>query len=215
MAGSKERGSFYQIYMFGVYGIVVATIPMAFTFLGDLLASSFWWTASFLMISVGFIMMAIMVRQMRADQYQQLDKVLERADKTFANRRFDEAQKHYSEAITLTHTLYADVVFSGRNPRERGGTSIPQEYFRPWIGKAKCLALTGKLRKALAIYDLMLEVDPDNAPVWFDRGRILVAEKRYAEAYISFDRSIKLDPNLEIAKEKRAEVLEVIRKMSS
>ncbi len=215
LAGSKERGSFFQIYMFGVYGIIVATVPMAFTFFGDLLASSFWWTASFLMISVGFILMAIMVRQMRADQYQQLDKVLERADKAFANRRFDEAQKHYSEAITLTHTLYADVVFSGRNPRERGGTSIPQEYFRPWIGKAKCLALTGKLRKALAIYDLMLEVDPDNAPVWFDRGRILVAEKRYAEAYISFDRSIKLDPNLDIAKEKRAEVLEVIRKMSS
>jgi hypothetical protein len=215
LAGSKERGSFYQVYMFAVYGIVVATVPMAFSFFGDVLASGFWWTASFVMISIGFIFMAMMVRQMRADQYQQLDKVLERADKAFANRRFDEAQKHYSEAITLTHTLYADVVFSGRNPRERGGSSIPQEYFRPWIGKAKCLALTGKLRKALAIYDLMLEVDPDNAPVWFDRGRILVAEKRYAEAYISFDRAIKLDPNLDVAKEKRGEVLDVIRKMST
>jgi hypothetical protein len=215
LAGSKERGSFYQIFMFGVYGIVVGTIPMAFSFFGDVLASQFWWTGSFTMISVGFILMAMMVRQMRADQYRQLDKVLERADKSFVDRRFGEAQKHYSEAITLTHTLYADVVFSGRNPRERGGTSIPQEYFRPWIGKAKCLALTGKLRKALAIYDLMLEVDPDNGPVWFDRGRILVAEKRYAEAYISFDRSIKLDPNLEVAKEKRAEVLDVIRKMST
>jgi tetratricopeptide (TPR) repeat protein len=215
LSGSKERGSFYQIYMFGVYGIVVATVPTAFTFFGDLLASSFWWSASFIMISFGFVLMAIMVRQMRADQYAQLDKVLERADKAFASRRFDEAQKHYSEAITLTHTLYADVVFSGRNPRERGGSKIPQEYFRPWIGKAKCLALTGKLRKALAIYDLMLEVDPDNAPVWFDRGRILVAEKRYAEAYISFDRAIKLDPNLELAKEKRTEVLDVIRRMSA
>ncbi len=214
LAGSKERGSFYQIFMFGVYGIMLATIPMAFSFFGDVLASSFWWSASFIAISVGFILMAMMVRQMRADQYQQLDKVLEKADSAFANRRFDQAQKHYSEAITLTHTLYADVVFSGRNPRERGGTSIPQEYFRPWIGKAKCLALTGKLRKALAIYDLMLEVDPDNAPVWFDRGRILVAEKRYAEAYISFDRALKLDPNLTPAKERRAEVLEVIRKAS-
>jgi hypothetical protein len=215
LSGSKERGSFYQIFMFGIYGIVFATVPMAFTFFGDLLASTFWWGGSFIMISIGFILMSMMVRQMRADQYQQLDKVLERADKAFANRRFDEAQKHYSEAITLTHTLYADVVFSGRNPRERGGSKIPQEYFRPWIGKAKCLALTGKLRKALAIYELMLEVDPDNAPVWFDRGRILVAEKRYAEAYISFDRSLKLDPTLDAAKEKRTEVLEVIRKMSS
>ena len=179
------------------------------------LASTFWWTGSFIAISIGFVLMAIMVRQMRADQYQQLDKVLEKSDKAFANRRFDEAQRFYSEAITLTHTLYADVVFSGRNPRERGGTSIPQEYFRPWIGKAKCLALTGKLRKALAIYDLMLEVDPDNSIVWFDRGRILVAEKRYAEAYISFDRAVKLDPNLAQAKEKRNEVLDIIRKTST
>lgn len=214
LSGSKERGSFYKIFMFGVVGIVIGTIPMALSALGDVLASSFWWSASFVMISIGFILMAIMVRQMRADQYEQLDKVLSRADKAFTERRFDEAQRHYSEAITLTHTLYADVVFAGRNPRERGGSTIPQEYFRPWVGKAKCLALTGKLRKALAIYDLMLEVDPDNAAVWFDRGRILVAEKRYAEAYISFDRAVKLDPNLEVAKEKRSDVLDVIRKMS-
>jgi FtsH-binding integral membrane protein len=214
LSGSKERGSFYQIFMFGVYGIVLGTIPMAFSVWGDVLASSFWWSGSFTMISIGFILMAIMVRQMRADQYQQLDNVLAKADKAFTNRRFDEAQRYYSQAITLTHTLYSDIVFSGRNPRERGGTTIPQEYFRPWIGKAKCLALTGKLRKALAIYDLMLEVDPDNAPVWFDRGRILVAEKRYAEAYISFDRAVKLDPTLDVAKEKRTEVLDVIRKTS-
>lgn len=215
LSGSKERGSFYKIFMFGVVGIVLGTVPMALSALGEVLASSFWWSGSFILISVGFILMAIMVRQMRADQYEQLDKVLERADKAFTERRFDEAQRHYSEAITLTHTLYADVVFAGRNPRERGGATIPQEYFRPWVGKAKCLALTGKLRKALAIYDLMLEVDPDNAAVWFDRGRILVAEKRYAEAYISFDRAVKLDPNLEVAKEKRTDVLDVIRKMSS
>jgi FtsH-binding integral membrane protein len=214
LSGSKERGSFLRIYMFGIYGIVLATIPMALPALGAVLASTFWWSATFILVSLGFILMAMMVRQMRVDQYAQLDAVLDRADKSFVARRYDEAQKHYSEAITLTHTLYSDQVFSGRNPRERGGSRIPKEYFRPWIGKAKCLALTGKLRKALAIYELMLEVDPDNPTVWFDRGRILVAEKRYAEAYISFDRAIKLDPQLEEAKKARSEVLDVIRKMA-
>ncbi len=214
LSGSKEKSSFYKIFMFGVYGILMATIPMALPAFGDLLASSFWWSATFILLSVGFIFMAMMVRQMRADQYAQLDTVLVRADKAFASRRFDEAQKFYSEAITLTHTLYSDQVFSGRNPRDRGGASIPTEYFRPWIGKAKCLALTGKLRKALAIYELMLEVDPDNPTVWFDRGRILVAEKRYAEAYISFDRAVKLEPRLVEAKQARSDVLDVIRKMA-
>lgn len=214
LSGSKEKGSFYRIYMFGVYGIVLATIPMALPAMGSFIASTFWWSATFILVSVGFLLMAIMVRQMRADQYAQLDKVLEKADKAFVARRYDEAQRFYSEAITLTHTLYSDQVFSGRNPRERGGTTIPKEYFRPWIGKAKCLALTGKLRKALAIYELMLEVDPDNPTVWFDRGRILVAEKRYAESYISFDRAVKLDPQLEEAKRARTDVLDIIRKMA-
>ena len=213
LSGSKEKGSFIRLFSFAVYGIVIASIPIALPVFGDALASDSWWSSTFMMISIGFIFMSMTLRQMRQGQYSQLDEVVSRADAAFTARSYDQATRFYSEAITLTHTLYSDVVFSGRNPRERGGASVPEEYFRPWIGKAKCLALTGKLRKALAIYDLMLEVDPDNAKVWFDRGRILVAERRHAEAYISFDRAVKLDPNLEEAKRSRIEVLEVIRKM--
>jgi hypothetical protein len=213
LSGMKERGTYYQVFMFGVYGIVLSTIPMALRAMTEVMASSFWWTSTFMMVSVGFIFMAFVLKQMRAGQYAQLDEVLARADKAFLAKRLDQAMKYYSEAITLTHTLYSDAVFSARNPRARGKTSIPDEYFRPWIGKAKCLALTGKLRKALAIYDLMLEVDPDNAPIWFDRGRILKAEQRFAEAYISFDKAVKIDPGLANAQTSRQEVLDIIRKM--
>jgi tetratricopeptide (TPR) repeat protein len=193
---------------------VIATVPLAFPVFGEILASDFWFSSTFIMISLGFIFMALVLRQMRQGQYSQLSESLAKADKAFVARRWDEASKAYSEAITLAHTLYSDMVFTGRNPRERGGPNVPDEYFRPWIGKAKCLALSGRLRKALAIYELMLEVDPDNPKVWFDRGRILVAEKRFAEAYISFDRAIKLDPSLEEAKRSRADVLDEIRKMA-
>ncbi len=213
LSGLKERGTYYQVFMFGVYGIVLSTIPMALRVMAEAMASAFWWTSTFLMISIGYIFMAFVLRQMRAGQYAQLDEVLAKAERAFLARRLDQAMKYYSEAITLTHTLYSDAVFSARNPRVRGKTSVPDEYFRPWIGKAKCLALTGKLRKALAIYDLMLEVDPDNAPIWFDRGRILKAEKRFAEAYISFDKAVKIDPGLEDAQRSRQEVLDIIREM--
>jgi hypothetical protein len=214
LSGSKERGSFYRLFMFAVWGIVISTVPLAFPVFGEILASDFWFSSTFMMISLGFIFMSLVLRQMRQGQYSQLSDSLAKADKAFVSRRWEEASKAYSEAITLAHTLYSDMVFSGRNPRERGGPNVPDEYFRPWIGKAKCLALSGRLRKALAIYELMLEVDPDNSKVWFDRGRILVAERRYAEAYISFDRAIKLDPSLEEAKKSRAEVLDEIRKMA-
>ncbi len=216
LSGMKERGTYFALYQFGALSVVLSTLPMALPSVGDLMASGFWWSSTFIMIGIGYVFMAFVVRQMRQGQYSQLDEVISSADRAFAARRFDEAMRLYSQGITLTHTLYSDAVFAVRNPRVRSpvhSASVPEEYFRPWIGKAKCLALSGKLRKALAIYDLMLEVDPDLPQVWVDRGRILLAEKRYAEAYISFDRAVKLDPASEEARRNLSETLEVIRRI--
>ena len=217
LSGMKERGTYFGLYVFGVLSVVLSTIPMALPAVGDLMASGFWWSSTFIMIGIGYVFMAFVVRQMRQGQYAQLDEVMASADRAFAARRYDEAMRLYSQGITLTHTLYSDAVFAARNPRVRTAVhseSVPEEYFRPWIGKAKCLALSGKLRKALAIYELMLEVDPDLPQVWVDRGRILLAEKRYAEAYISFDRAVKLDPSSEEARRNLSETLDVIRRMN-
>ena len=216
LSGMKERGTYFALYQFGVMSVVLSTVPMALPSVGDLMASGFWWSSTFIMIGIGYVFMAFVVRQMRQGQYAQLDEVIASADRAFAARRFDEAMRLYSQGITLTHTLYSDAVFATRNPRVRtpvGSSTVPEEYFRPWIGKAKCLALSGRLRKALAIYELMLEVDPDLPEVWVDRGRILLAEKRYAEAYISFDRAVKLDPSSEDARRNLSETLDVIRRM--
>ena len=216
LSGMKERGTYFSLYQFGALSVVLSTLPMALPVVGDLMASGFWWSSTFIMIGLGYVFMAFVVRQMRQGQYAQLDEVIASADRAFAARRYDEAMRLYSQGITLTHTLYSDAVFAARNPRVRTpihSDSVPEEYFRPWIGKAKCLALSGKLRKALAIYELMLEVDPDLPEVWVDRGRILLAEKRYAEAYISFDRAVKLDPTSEDARRNLSETLDVIRRI--
>jgi tetratricopeptide (TPR) repeat protein len=176
------------------------------------MASAFWWSSTFIMVGAGFVFMALVLRQMRTGQYTQLDEVIASADRAFEARRYDEAMRLYSQGITLAHTLYSDAVFASTNPRGGRGSTVPEEYFRPWIGKAKCLALSGKFRKALAIYDLMLEIDPDLPEVWYDRGRMMLVEKRYAEAYISFDRAVKLDPAFEEARRSLAETLDLIRK---
>jgi tetratricopeptide (TPR) repeat protein len=216
LSGMKEKGTYFSLYQFATWSVVISTLPMGLPILGYAMASAFWWSSTFIMIGLGFVFMSYSVRSMRQGQYSQLDEVLASADRAFEARRYDEALRFYSQGITLTHSLYSDAVFTMRNPRVRtpvGGTSVPEEYFRPWIGKAKCLALTGKLRKALAIYELMLEVDPDLPEVWVDRGLLLLVEKRYAEAYISFDRAVKLDPASEEARRQLAQTLEIIRRV--
>jgi len=212
ISGMKERGSYFSVFMFGVYSIVLGTLPMALPAMGAVMASAFWWSSTFIMVGAGFVFMAIVLRQMRTGQYTQLDEVIASADRAFEARRYDEAMRLYSQGITLAHTLYSDAVFASTNPRGGRGSTVPEEYFRPWIGKAKCLAISGKFRKALAIYDLMLEIDPDLPEVWYDRGRMMLVEKRYAEAYISFDRAVKLDPVFEEARRSLAETLDLIRK---
>jgi len=212
IAGMKERGSYFSVFMFGVYSVVLGTVPIALPVMGEVMASVFWWSSTFIMIGAGFVFMALVLRQMRSGQYTQLDEVIASADRAFEARRYDEAMRLFSQGITLTHTLYSDAVFAAQNPRGGKGSTVPEEYFRPWIGKAKCLAISGKFRKALAIYDLMLEIDPDLPEVWYDRGRMMLVEKRYAEAYISFDRAVKLDPVFEEARRSLAETLDLIRK---
>jgi cytochrome c-type biogenesis protein CcmH/NrfG len=46
-----------------------------------------------------------------------------------------------------------------------------------------------------------------------DRGLLLLVETRYAEAYISFDRAVKLDPASEEARRQLAQTLEIIRRV--
>ncbi len=49
--------------------------------------------------------------------------------------------------------------------------------------------------KALKCYDNALEIDPNNANVWNNKGYVLGLSGRYKEAIDCYDKSLEIDPN--------------------
>ena len=56
-------------------------------------------------------------------------------------------------------------------------------------------AVLGESQKAIACYDRCLELDPNRALCWYDRGVTLVDLDHYEEAAKSYEQSIDLNPD--------------------
>jgi len=66
----------------------------------------------------------------------------------------------------------------------------------------------GKYGEAIECYDKALEIDPDEAGVWYNTGIILILLGRYEEAVECYDKALEINPELEIALKNKAEALE-------
>jgi len=61
------------------------------------------------------------------------------------------------------------------------------------ILKADALFRGGKEAEAAAIFDDLIEIDPENPKIWLDRARIQKAMERFPESLESYDRAIAID----------------------
>ncbi|WNZ44685.1 tetratricopeptide repeat protein [Leptolyngbya boryana CZ1] len=87
---------------------------------------------------------------------------------------YDEALKAYEKAISM------------QPDRETASTV--------WFQKAYASAQLGKHEAAIAAYDQVLEINPQNQPAWNNRGSSLINLGRHQEALTVLDRAIKLNP---------------------
>ena len=78
------------------------------------------------------------------------------------------------------------------------------------ILKADALFRAGKRAEAAAVFDDLIHIDPENAKIWLDRGRIQKSMERFPEALESYDRAVALDADLADAWYERATVLDVL-----
>jgi tetratricopeptide (TPR) repeat protein len=60
------------------------------------------------------------------------------------------------------------------------------------------LSLAGNATGALEKMDASLAIDPRNARVWYERGKVLDKLGRYAESGSSYDRAEELNPGLRV-----------------
>ncbi len=206
----KERYSYYAVFEFGFILLLLQPLPSVLP--GDIgtriFGSVYWYETTLLFLSVGFIVIAMALRKMRAGQYDALDQAVKAGRQALDTRQYDKALPAFDRAVTIAHSLYSDKLFKST----RGGQRVlPADYYEPWVGKATALALSGKGAKALTILDIILEVDGTNADLWVNKGEILLSLNRPAEAYIAYEAAQRLNPNLSAVMAGKTRALDRLR----
>ena len=78
------------------------------------------------------------------------------------------------------------------------------------ILKADALFRAGKRREAAEIFDLLIQIDPENAKIWLDRARIQKAMEHFPQALESYDAALALDGEVADAWYERGTVLDAL-----
>jgi KaiC/GvpD/RAD55 family RecA-like ATPase len=82
------------------------------------------------------------------------------------------------------------------------------------ILKADALFRAGKRKEAVEIFDVLIQIDPENAKIWLDRARIQKSMERFPESLKSYDRALALDGDMADAWYERATVLDALANVS-
>src|SRR3989442_5462360 len=78
------------------------------------------------------------------------------------------------------------------------------------ILKADALFRAGKRREAAEIFDVLIQIDPENAKIWLDRARIQKAMEHFPQALESYDAALALDGEAADAWYERGTVLDAL-----
>lgn len=112
----------------------------------------------------------------------------------------------------LGHTQRGDFVqaiaMSDRILAERPGDA------KALIVKADALFRSGHHKEAAAVFDALIGLDPENAKLWLDRGRIQKAMEQLPDALKSYDTALSLDAKLADGWYERALVLEALKNVT-
>lgn len=128
--------------------------------------------------------------------------------------RHAEALDAFRQAIALdpamTYVQYKialELSFLGRNVEALTATDVAIDVTgddtAPWILRGAILFEFERYDDALETFSAVLEREPGNGPVLFDRARVLQALGRYDEAVAGFDEALRLVPGMTAAREQR------------
>jgi tetratricopeptide (TPR) repeat protein len=123
----------------------------------------------------------------RALKQQQQLLATETLEELFHSTRLTE--ENYQELLELVQTdRYSEA-------QELLSQSISQEYYvDDWILRGAYLHDLGRYEEAIASYDQLISINPEDHLAWFFRGYSLHNLGRYEEAITNYDRCISINP---------------------
>jgi tetratricopeptide (TPR) repeat protein len=130
-------------------------------------------------------------------------------DEYAARGQPEQALAQYDSAINMAHTLFSHLIFNPDAPYAQ--VRVPPAYSEPWFRKGRLLAKVKRTKKALAIFDMIVEMDPQNQVALLNQAELLSESGEHEAALRSVDRVLALVPNHPDAARLRAAVVEAAR----
>jgi hypothetical protein len=206
---SRERLGYFVIWRNG--GLLLAFPPIfAIIQLGlPVLIFPEWFHATLGMVGGTVMVMALMIKGQREKQFSELENAMRWGDEYAARGQTEQAIAQYDAAINMAHTLFSHLIFNPDSPYAQ--VRVPPAYSEPWFRKGRLLARMKRTKKALAIFDMIIEMDPQNQVALLNEAELLSQSGEHEGALRAVDRVLALVPNHPDAVKLRAAVVEAGR----
>ncbi len=209
---SRERLGYFVIWRNGalflvfppLFGLVQTGVPF--------LVYPEWFHATLGMVGGTVMAIALVIKRQRDRQFAELENALRLGEEYAARGQTAQAIAQYDSAINTAHTLFSHLIFNPDTPFAQ--VRVPPAYGEPWFRKARVLMKLDDPRanrKALAIFEMIIEMDPQNQVALLNEAELLSHLGEHEQALRAVDRVLSLVPNHPDALKLRPAILEGAR----
>jgi tetratricopeptide (TPR) repeat protein len=198
----REKLSYFKVWRFGLWltvlapatGAIDALSPLAFPSGGTILNYQPYFASSISALFIIIVVIAFGMRQRLGEMYKTLEAETKRGEDLFKSGRYREAMETFDRAIDEGHELFSQYFYDPDSPR-MSAVRLPSQYGIPWLRKGDIFVQMRKPRKAIAIYDVIIELDPRNEVVWNRKGEVLLSMGKFQDAIVCFDQALSSVPS--------------------
>ena len=208
--GSRERIGYYTVWKNGVTVLVIAPLFSLLHALVPILVAVDWFNQTVGLVGASLMIIAFWMQRQRNKQFSELEAAMRSGDDMANRGQLDQAKAQYDVAIGMAHTLYSHLIYNPDAPYAQ--VRVPPAYSEPWFRKGRVLARMRNYRKAVAIFDMIIEMDPTNQVALLNRAEILAEMRDFEGSLRSVDRVLQIVPGHPDALRLRATIAETARK---
>ena len=207
---SREKMGYFAVWRNGALILVLAPVLSLVQVGLPILVYPEWFNETIGLLGGTVMGIAFVLKNQRDKQFAELDNAMRLGEELEARGQLEQAITAYDGAINSAHTLFSHLIFNPDSPYV--AVRVPPAYSEPWFRKGRVLARLRKHKKALAIFDMIIEMDPNNQIALLNEAEIMTDMGEYAGATRAVERVLKLVPEHPDALRMRATIAVAARK---
>ena len=189
---SREMIGYFAIWRNGVLILLLAPLFALIQLATPVLIYPEWFHQTVGLIGGTVMVIAFMLRRQRNRQFSELETAMRWGDELASRGQLEQAIVQYDTAINMAHTLYSHLIFNPDSPYL--SVRVPPAYSEPWFRKGRALVRLGRHKKALAIFEMIIEMDPSNQIALLNASEVMTDMEDFLGALGAVDRVLRIVP---------------------